>query len=139
MRRHAINNMNNISDLIAPCGINCGICMAYLRDKNKCPGCRKLGEENKISCLRCRIRNCILRRGDFCGDCSKFPCKDLEHLDKRYREKYRMSMINNLKLIEGIGLDEFVKVDSKKWACPVCGNNICVHNRKCYFCGKADH
>jgi hypothetical protein len=26
--------------LIAPCGMNCGVCMAYLREKNKCPGCR---------------------------------------------------------------------------------------------------
>jgi hypothetical protein len=22
--------------LIAPCGMNCGICLGYLRDKNKC-------------------------------------------------------------------------------------------------------
>ncbi len=26
--------------LIAPCGMNCGICLAYLRTKNVCPGCR---------------------------------------------------------------------------------------------------
>ena len=29
------------SELIAPCGMNCGICYGYLREKNKCPGCRK--------------------------------------------------------------------------------------------------
>lgn len=27
--------------LIAPCGINCGICLAFLRDKNTCMGCRE--------------------------------------------------------------------------------------------------
>lgn len=26
--------------LIAPCGINCGVCNAYLRVRNKCQGCR---------------------------------------------------------------------------------------------------
>jgi hypothetical protein len=26
--------------LIAFCGMNCTLCMAYLRDKNRCPGCR---------------------------------------------------------------------------------------------------
>ncbi|MDD5456566.1 MAG: hypothetical protein PHV30_05985 [Candidatus Margulisbacteria bacterium] len=25
--------------LIAPCGMNCAICLGYLREKNKCPGC----------------------------------------------------------------------------------------------------
>ena len=29
--------------MIAPCGINCGFCMAHLRDKNKCPGCNSDG------------------------------------------------------------------------------------------------
>ncbi len=26
--------------LIAPCGMNCGTCLGYLREKNKCVGCR---------------------------------------------------------------------------------------------------
>jgi len=26
--------------LIAPCGMNCGACIAFMRDKNNCPGCR---------------------------------------------------------------------------------------------------
>lgn len=34
-----MRSFNKIS-LIAPCGMNCSICMAYLREKNKCPGCR---------------------------------------------------------------------------------------------------
>ena len=27
-------------ELIAPCGMNCGICKYYYREKDKCPGCR---------------------------------------------------------------------------------------------------
>jgi len=30
----------NDTSFIAPCGMNCGIYQAYLRDKNKYPGCR---------------------------------------------------------------------------------------------------
>ena len=26
--------------LIAPCGMNCAVCLGYLREKNKCPGCQ---------------------------------------------------------------------------------------------------
>lgn len=44
--------------LIAPCGMNCGICMAYLRKKNHCCGCRASDEGKAISVLRCKIRNC---------------------------------------------------------------------------------
>lgn len=28
-------------NLIAPCGMNCGVCIAYLREKNRCQGCWK--------------------------------------------------------------------------------------------------
>lgn len=35
--------------LIAPCGMNCGTCIAYLRDKNKCPGCRITSSGKAIS------------------------------------------------------------------------------------------
>ena len=27
-------------ELIAPCGMDCGLCMGYLREKNTCGGCR---------------------------------------------------------------------------------------------------
>lgn len=44
--------------LIAPCGMNCGICSAHLRAKDTCDGC---GSESAIKakyCAVCRIRNC---------------------------------------------------------------------------------
>ena len=47
---------------------------------------------------------CKDRKGDFCFDCDKFPCDRLKRLDKRYREKYGMSEIENLNKIREIGL-----------------------------------
>ncbi len=38
-----MESQNNFS-IIAPCGMNCSICMAYLRGKNKCPGCRGIDD-----------------------------------------------------------------------------------------------
>ena len=46
------------SSLIAPCGMNCGICMAYLREKKKCPGCRVADTNKAITVIRCKIKNC---------------------------------------------------------------------------------
>ena len=85
--------------LIAPCGMNCALCMAYQREKNKCPGCREADTNKAISVLRCKIKNCEGIQKDrvkFCFECEKIPCSRLKHLDTRYRTKYDMSMIENL-------------------------------------------
>jgi hypothetical protein len=127
------------ADLMAPCGMNCGICMAFLRDKNTCPGCRNLDETCKTSCLKCKIKNCEeLKNSDkkFCGECEKYPCDKVKHIDKRYRTKYEMSMIENLNKIKEIGLENFMKIENSRWLCLKCGNQICIHNKKCYFCEK---
>jgi rubrerythrin len=63
------------------------------------------------------------------------PCKHLEHLDKRYRERYSMSMIENLKELEAKGLNEFLVSQQKKYRCPSCGDVVSVHDGKCYSCG----
>ena len=130
--------INKIS-LIAPCGMNCGICMAYLREKNKCPGCRAADTNKAISVLRCKIKNCeVIQKGKvkFCFQCESVPCACLKHLDKRYRTKYGMSMIENLEDIKAGGIRKFVANEKVRWACPECGGTICVHNRYCYSCRK---
>ena len=127
------------NDLMAPCGMNCGICMAYLRYKNTCPGCRNLRGDEKISCVRCQMKNCeFFKDGKkkFCFECDKYPCDRVKHIDKRYRTKYGMSMVENLNKIKKIGIIEFMKIENNRWICPKCGHQICVHNKKCYFCEK---
>ncbi|MBC8006264.1 MAG: DUF3795 domain-containing protein, partial [Verrucomicrobia bacterium] len=81
------NNSLN-STLIAPCGMNCGICLAYQRDKNTCSGCLGENSYKPPYCLHCIIKNCeILAQtsSGFCYECIKYPCKRLRQLDKRYR------------------------------------------------------
>jgi len=125
--------------LIAPCGMNCGLCMAYLRDRNKCAGCRGPDENKTITRLRCKIKNCDFFKdgdGEFCFECDDFPCHKLEHLDKRYRNKYHMSMISNLKSIKSNGLEKFLVDETEKWTCPECGGTICVHKGRCSSCNR---
>lgn len=126
-------------DLIAPCGVNCGICLAYLREKKKCPGCRGSDENKSFSCINCRIKNCDeLNKNNikFCFECKKIPCTRLKNLDKRYRLKYNMSMIENLENIKKFGVRKFVNNEKIRWACPKCGETICVHRGCCYNCGE---
>lgn len=125
--------------LIAPCGMNCGICMAYLREKNKCPGCRGPDINKSVSVVKCQIKNCNeLHKNNlkFCFKCSKFPCERIKHLDKRYRTKYNMSMVENLENIKKFGIRKFVKNEKIRWACSQCEGIICVHRGYCYNCGK---
>jgi len=127
--------------LIAPCGMNCGICMAYLRGKNKCPGCRATGVDNPITRRWCKIKTCESLQGAktrYCLQCESFPCARLKHLDKRYRTKYGMSMIANLENIKAGGIRKFVANEKVRWACPECGGTICVHRQYCYHCGKSN-
>jgi hypothetical protein len=115
--------------LIAPCGMNCGLCIMHLREKNKCPGCFS-GRKVNGRCIKCPIKLCRDRRGEYCFDCDKFPCERLIRLDKRYKERYEMSEIENLKNIKEKGIESFTAEENKKWV-NSCGT-YCVHDKKRY-------
>ncbi len=134
-----ITNIKLNSSLIAPCGMNCGLCLAYQRTKNHCSGCNSIDLNKPKSCIKCAMKNCenhATSDSIFCFDCPKFPCARVKHIDKRYRTKYGMSMIENLNFIKSNGIEEFVKSEDAKWKCPDCGNIICVHRKNCFFCGR---
>lgn len=121
--------------------MDCAICMAYLRVKNKCPGCRGEATNKSNSCVNCIILNCdILKEtgAKYCSaKCERYPCRRLKDLDKRYRTKYHMSMIENLESIQAIGIRAFVRNEKVRWACPECGGIICTHTGRCSRCGTA--
>lgn len=123
--------------LIAACGMNCALCIAYLRDKNNCPGCRLQGQLNSSNakyCRKCIIKNCqFLKKSKqkYCSrQCPDFPCQRLKNLDKRYRTKYGMSMIKNLGFIEKNGIRSFLRKEKEKWKK---GQEVfCVHKKEYY-------
>ena len=135
-------NVSIPTDLIAPCGMNCRLCHGYVREKNTCPGCRRIdapaGRKSDYR-KRCRIKNCERIAGGrfrYCSEsCEDFPCDRLKQLDKRYRTKYGMSMLDNLRMIDESGIRQFIRNEKVKWICPVCGNLICVHRPACLTCG----
>ena len=133
-----MKSLNKYS-LIAPCGMNCGICMAYLREKNTCTGCRGVNTYKPVTRVRCKIKNCKnFRSGKakYCFECDNFPCDVLKHLDTRYRTKYHMSMIENLEYIRDYGIRKFLKNENVRWTCSGCKGTICVHKGYCMECVK---
>ena len=134
------------TDMIAPCGINCRLCWGYIREKNRCPGCLRIdNKESQKSKYRstCRIRNCEKLKNSktrYCSDsCGSFACARLKQLDKRYRTKYGMSVIDNLKMINESGIRYFIRNEKEKWPCPECGELICIHRPACLSCGYEWH
>jgi hypothetical protein len=129
--------------LIAPCGMNCAVCSAYIvrrLDMNKhgirrkyCVGCRPRGQNCIFMSSACEA----IGKGkhQFCYECPDFPCARLKRLDKRYT-KYNISMIENLTMIKERGMDAFLKKEEKKWQCPQCGDVVCCHTGACYACIK---
>ena len=127
------------ASLIACCGMNCRLCRANRRDRNACPGCRGDDSLKTKTRVMCRIKTCEkIVRGEarYCFSCDSFPCDRLHHLDKRYRTKYGMSMIENLRNIQKLGIRHFIENEKRKWTCPECGEMICVHEPQCLSCGR---
>ena len=132
---------NFTPELVAPCGMNCGVCKSYLaysrgipKEKGKashCPGCIP------------RNKNCNIKRGckklrkkeiESCYECDDMPCEALDRLDQRYRSRYGMSMVENLREIKEKGMHWFIKSQEEKYWCPECGDVVSVHDAKCYAC-----
>ena len=133
MRSEVAFNRN----LIAPCGMNCGTCIAFLRDKNRCPGCRILTTEKAVSVKQCIITKCdYLKKSEsgFCYECEKFPCKRMKQLEKRYSTKYGTSFIENLMMIKEKGINKFLIFESKRRSCINCGAILSVHRKHCLSC-----
>ena len=136
-------NLNK--ELIAPCGMNCGVCSNYLGYKNNihgkglpnCIGCRPRDKQCAFLKKKCKDSLKLLKGEiEFCFECSYYPCENLTGLDNRYREKYGMSMIDNLNEIKNRGINYFIENQGKKYKCQKCGNLISIHNNKCFICDK---
>ena len=129
-------------ELIAPCGMNCGVCKGYLAYTHGVPRVR--GKVTYCAGCQPRAKNCYIKRNckkltrreiQSCSECDTMPCEKLAHLDERYRTRYGMSMVENLKVLKAKGMDGFLKEQAERFRCPSCGGVVSVHDGKCYGCG----
>ncbi len=130
------------TELISPCGMNCALCSSYLSMKNDlkskgikmpyCPGCRP--RKKNCAFLKKHCSKLSKNEVSFCYECSDFPCRRLTVIDTRYRNRYRMSMIDNLRFIQREGIERFLKNQEELWKCKKCGETVCCHNGICYKC-----
>lgn len=122
---------------IAPCGMNYRLCRVYVRGRKACPACKGDDSVKPKTRITCHVKNCeklSSAEDRYCFNCDNFPCAKLQHLDKRYRRSYGMSMIDNLENIRKFGMKCFIDREKERWTCPECGEIICVHEPECLSC-----
>jgi hypothetical protein len=126
------------SSLIAPCGIDCGVCLAHRREKKPCPGCL-MGSLGHDPHPKCTIRACARDQGFVrCFECRMLPCQRMKNLDKVYRTNYGTSLILNSRFIRENGLEAFVEQEAIRWDCPACHQLLSIHSPACPSCGQAN-
>ena len=133
---------NLSAELIAPCGMNCALCSSYLALRNKlkskgvkmpyCTGCRARNKQCAFLKKSCTLL--LKTEVDFCFECPDFPCDRLKKLDERYKSRYKMSMIDNLRFIKQDGMRKFLEAQEKTWKCPSCNGLVSCHNGLCFNC-----
>ena len=94
---------------IPACGVFCGGCPTFLKDRSPCPG----AEINSQRCEKCKTFHLCCKEKEIthCYICKEFPCRKFKGFSKRW-EKYGQNFIQNQ--IFHAFLDYFnSKIDSK--------------------------
>jgi hypothetical protein len=120
-----LNSINERLSLIAPCGIDCGICELHLvsetdelyqsllkrgirKEKLPCPGCRAVEGNCPVKPTVCDTWKCVKENElEFCSACTDFPCNRLQPCADRADVLPHNLKVFNLCLINQIGLKAF--------------------------------
>ena len=98
--------MKSYNGKIPACGVFCGGCPTYIREKNPCPG----ADINQAKCEKCKTFHlcCADRKITHCFECKIFPCYKFKSFSKRW-EKYGQNFIENQNFIRESGEKELLK------------------------------
>ncbi len=96
---------------VPPCGIFCGGCPVFVRDKNRCEGA-------EIGCKKRKCKGiyvcCIEKKGlDFCHQCKSYPCSKLKKFAERWL-KYGQNLLENQEFIKEYGKKKFIEKMKEK-------------------------
>ena len=152
-------------DLMAPCGLYCGVCGVYIatRDGNEkfkkvmgdlygtkpeeteCRGCMQPDPPKKLYgyCKDCNIRECIKEKGYYsCHQCPYWPCHEIKNFGlatgKRVME--RTIPIWRKKVAElgdEQGSIEWARSECERYHCPHCGKPLFRGAQRCRACKKS--
>ena len=137
-------------NLLAPCGLYCGVCAVYIADRDnnekfkerlapvyavepkdiKCEGC--LSSEPFGYCKLCPIKSCVSEKGlEGCHKCDDFPCETVEGFPLPVGKKVIMRAIPQWR---EMGTEAWVAAEEARYHCPECGKPIFRGAKRCREC-----
>jgi hypothetical protein len=90
---------------IPPCGIYCGSCPNFTREKNRCAGADQACKSRKCK----GIYVCCIEKKDleFCYQCKSYPCARYRKFADTWK-KYGQNLLDNQELIKNNGKEDFL-------------------------------
>jgi hypothetical protein len=137
-------------DLLAPCGLHCGVCGIFYADTHnneklrqkladfygfkpeslKCNGC--LSQRRIAFCDSCEIRDCVRNKKiSGCHQCSEFPCTRITEYPFKVAVQYMLKSTSERK---GRTDAEWVKWNEEFFKCKACGAPAFRGARRCLKC-----
>ncbi|HVN49542.1 MAG TPA: DUF3795 domain-containing protein [Bacteroidota bacterium] len=113
--------------MVAPCGIDCGICELYTckenselyerliergfpKEKIPCEGCRGVEGNCPVIPEKCATYVCVQDKGvQFCYECGEFPCDKLQPSADRANVLPHNCKVFNLCVIQRDGVEQFTQ------------------------------
>jgi hypothetical protein len=137
-------------DLLAPCGLYCGVCAVYIatRDDNEkfkkrlttvydvpveqiqCKGC--LSDDVFVYCTICQIKSCVKSKGyDACHQCEDFPCEYVESFPYPVGKKVILRATPQWR---EWGTEKWVAEEENRYHCPECSYVLFRGAKRCRNC-----
>ena len=149
-------------DLMAPCGLYCGVCGVYIatRDRNEkfravmgnlygtrpeeteCLGCMQPDPPGKLYgfCRQCGIRDCVRSKGLYsCHQCADWPCSLIENFVFATGVRVMKRTIpiwreKAAQLGDEEGSIEWARSECERYHCPSCGEPLFRGAQRCRAC-----
>jgi hypothetical protein len=137
-------------DLLAPCGLYCGVCgiliahrdnnskfkellagfYGVLPDEISCKGC--LSDERFKYCQECPIRSCTEEKHyEGCHECNGFPCDLIQNFPVPVGKKVILRAIPTRR---ELGTEKWVEKEEMRYHCPHCGDELFRGAKRCRNC-----
>jgi hypothetical protein len=142
--------MEESRELLAPCGLFCGVCAIYMADRDEnvkfkerlspvygvpvedlhCRGC--MSDEVFGYCLVCPIKSCAAEKGlEGCFQCGDFPCQFIDDFPLPVGRKVILRAVPEWR---ELGTERWVAAELERYHCPNCGYELFRGARRCRNC-----
>ena len=103
--------LKSYNGTVPPCGVFCGGCPTYLKEKKPCPGAEV---SQRCESKGCRYFICCAeKKVDFCHQCDQYPCRRFRIFARNW-QRYGQDFLENQMLLREKGTEGFLQYWNEK-------------------------